>query len=51
MSGCSTIEEKQLVIVGYALELVDDLMIAVSENVSQSPGFESCLGIFEGECL
>ena len=47
--GCTTIKEKQLVMVGYALELVYDLMIAVSDNVSQSPGFESCLGIFGGE--
>ena len=48
LSGCSNVREKQLVMVGYALELVYDLMIAVSDNVSQSPGFESCLGIFGG---
>ena len=46
--GCTNFNEKQLVMVGYALELVYDLMIAVSDNVSQSPGFESCLGIFWG---
>ena len=35
--------------VGYALELECDVMIAAFDSVSQSPGFESCLGIFGGE--
>ena len=47
--GCTTIKEKQLVMVGYALELECDVMIAAFDSVSQSPGFESCLGIFGGE--
>ena len=49
LSGGTIIEEKQLVMVGYALELECDVMIAAFDSVSQSPGFESCLGIFGGE--
>jgi hypothetical protein len=46
--GCSTLEEKQLHMVGYLFELAYNLMIAPQDNVSRSPGFESCLGIFGG---
>jgi hypothetical protein len=34
--------------VGFLFELGYDLMIADGDNVSESPGFEPCLGIFGG---
>ena len=45
-AGCPKIEDKQLRMVGYLTELFYDLMIAPQSNVSRSPGFEGCLGIF-----
>ena len=45
-AGCSTLEEKQLHMAGYLFELVYDLMISPTDNVSRSPGFETPLGIF-----
>ena len=47
-AGCSSIEDKQLHMVGYLFELFYDLLIEPAANVSQSPGFETCLGIFGG---
>ena len=47
--SCTELEEKQLVMVGYLLELGYDLMINADDNISESPGFEACLGIFGGE--
>jgi hypothetical protein len=44
--GCSSVYDKQLHMAGYLFELILDLMISPSANVSESPGFESCLGIF-----
>ena len=41
--------EKQLVMVGFLLELGYDLIINNDDNVSKSPGFEPYLGIFGGE--
>ena len=48
LAGCSTIENKQLHMLGYLFELFYDLMIPPSANVSRSPELESCLGIFGG---
>ena len=45
-AGASTLEAKQLHMVGYLFELGYDLMIAPSANVSESAGFETPLGIF-----
>ena len=45
-AGCSTLQEKQLHMVGYLTELGYDLLIAQANNVSGSPGFEPCLGVF-----
>ena len=42
------LRDKQLHMVGYLFELFYDLMIAPRNNVSCSPGFETCLGIFGG---
>jgi hypothetical protein len=42
------LEAKQLHMVGYLCELVHDLALAPGDDVSQSPGFETPLGIFGG---
>ena len=47
-AGCKTNPEKQLHMVGYLFELFYDLMLSPDANVSRSPGFETCLGIFGG---
>jgi hypothetical protein len=47
-SGAKDLEAKQLHMVGYLCELVYDLALAPDQNVSQSPGFETPLGIFGG---
>ena len=39
-----TLGEKQLHLVGYLMELSYDLCIALKNNVSENPGFESFLG-------
>jgi hypothetical protein len=46
--GAKDLEAKQLHMVGYLCELVYDLALAPDQNVSQSPGFETPLGIFGG---
>ena len=45
--GCSTIREKQLVVVGYFFELCYDICLSRKDNVSKNPGFESILGVFD----
>jgi hypothetical protein len=40
--SCNELNEKQLVMVGYLLELGYDLMINADYNISESPGFEAC---------
>jgi hypothetical protein len=42
------LEAKQLHMVGYLCELVYDLALSPGDNVSQSPGFDTPLGIFGG---
>lgn len=44
--GCFTLQDKQLHMVGYVIELFYDLLISTSDNVSSSPGFETCIGVF-----
>jgi len=39
-------QDKQLHMVGYLFELIFDLMIAPKDNLSESPGFETPLGVF-----
>ena len=46
LSTNTELKDKQLVMVVFLLELGYDLMISVQDNVSESPGFEPCLGIF-----
>jgi hypothetical protein len=43
------LEDKQLHMVGYLAELCYDLALAPKDNVSESPGFETPLGIFGGQ--
>jgi hypothetical protein len=47
-AGAKDLKDKQLHMVGYLCELVYDLALAPCDNVSQSPGFETPLGIFGG---
>jgi len=49
--GCSTLEEKQLHMVGCLFELVYDLMPPPLDNASRSPGFETPLVIFGGSAV
>ena len=46
LSTNTELKDKQLVMVVFLLELGYDLMIIIQDNVSESPGFEPCLGIF-----
>ena len=48
LSTCTELKDKQLVMIGFLFELGYDLMINSDDNVSESPGFEPCLGIFGG---
>jgi hypothetical protein len=43
-----SMQEKKLQTVGYLFELVLDLLISPRHNVSESPGFESLIGVFGG---
>ena len=48
VDGSMSDAEKFRTILAYQFELGYDLAIALSDNVSQSPGFESFIGIFGG---
>ena len=41
-----TPDEKMLDMIAYQFEIVYDLTICPMDNVSESAGFESCLGVF-----
>lgn len=45
-SGDGSLRAKQLHATGYLFEIYYDLLIAPMDNISRSPGFETCLGIF-----
>jgi hypothetical protein len=45
-ANANDLKAKQLHMVGYLCELVYDLVLTPDDNVSQSPGFETPLGIF-----
>jgi len=47
-AGSYTREQKQLAMVAYAAELFYDLMIPARHNTSESPGFETAIGIYGG---
>jgi hypothetical protein len=47
-ANAKDLKAKQLHMVGYLCELVYDLALAPGDNVSQSPGFETPLGVFGG---
>ena len=40
----TTIEQKQIEMIAYLLELVYDLCICMTDNVSVSPGFKPIIG-------
>ena len=44
--GCSTLREKQLVIVSYFFELCYEICLSPEHDISENPGFESRLHIF-----
>ena len=44
--GCGTLREKQLVVVGYFFEMCYDICLSPKHNVSNNPGFETILGVF-----
>ena len=44
--GCKTLKDRQLTVVGYFFELCYDICLSPSHNVSNNPGFESILGVF-----
>ena len=46
VGGLKTLREKQLTVVGYFFELCYDICLSPSVNVSNNPGFESILGVF-----
>ena len=46
VGGLRTMTEKQLTVVGYFFEVCYDLCLSPSFNVSNNPGFESIIGVF-----
>ena len=46
MSGRATTVLKRIDVICYQIELAYNLGISHCDNVSQNPGFESCLGIW-----
>ena len=47
--GCNTLKEKQLVVVGYFFEMCYDICLSPRHNVSNNPGFESIIGVFDNQ--
>jgi hypothetical protein len=47
-AGTQCLKEKQLHMVAYLCELAYDIALSPDHNVSESPGFETPLGIFGG---
>ena len=45
--GCSTFKEKQLAVVGYFLEMCYDICLSPKHNISNNPGFESIIKVFD----
>ena len=46
IQGRNTMSLKVLDIVAYLIELAYDLATSPMDNVSENPGFESCIGIW-----
>ncbi len=46
VGGLKTLTEKQLTVVGYFFDMRYDLCLSPSANVSNNPGFESIIGVF-----
>ena len=45
--GYNTLREKQLVVVDCFFELCYDICLPLNYNISNNPGFESILGVFD----
>ena len=45
-AGRNTTALKRIDVIAYLIELVYDLAISPVDNVSENPGFESCLNIY-----
>jgi hypothetical protein len=45
VEGKAECSKKKLKLVAYMLELVLEILLAPTEDVSESAGFESCIGI------
>ena len=46
MRGAKTLKEKQLIVVSYFFEMCYDICLSPRHNVSNNPGFESVIGVF-----
>ena len=46
LPGSRNTSDKQLVLIGYFFELGYELMLSPNQDVSENPGFESFLGIY-----
>ena len=46
LRGRNTTIQKRADVIAYLIELCYDIAISPADNVSQNPGFESCLGIW-----
>ena len=44
--GCTESKKNQIIMITYLAEIAYDIAISARDNVSDSPGFETCLGIF-----
>ena len=44
--GYTELKKKQIIMITYLAEISYDIVISARDNVSDSPGFETCLGIF-----
>ena len=51
IQGRNTLSLKVLDLVDYLIELAYDLAISPMDNVSENPGFESCIGICKRKWL
>ena len=46
VSGCQSLSDKQLTVVSYFFKMCYDICILPKHNVSNNPGFEIILGVF-----
>ena len=46
LRGAKSLKDKQLTVVGYFFEMCYDICLSPRHNVSNNPGFEAILGVF-----